>query len=172
MKTVILTSGPRGAGKSTYVELVKKIQPEVMCMSRDELLIELFGKTSLCAYTGEHEYARLIFERRLKEVLKKDDDSKIIIDYWNGFSKTRQHLIEKFREYGADRVICWQFVISIDVCLNWFFKKSDSVGYSENGCRRDHKLYYNTAKHIDKDGFDAVYHIDPLQFSIPGFPLV
>lgn len=172
MKTIILTSGPRGAGKSTYIERVQSIHPEVGCLSRDKLLIELFGATTLDPYTGGHFYAREIFHERLKNSLAKPGPFKLIVDFWNGFSNERQSLVRRFREYGADRVVCWQFVPSLDVCLRWFFKKPDSIGYSEYGCRNDYKLYYEKAKDIEEDGFDAVYRINPCQLTFPGFQLI
>lgn len=172
MKTVILTSGPRGSGKSTYMELVQKIHPEVKIISRDKLLMEIFGKTSLNPYAGEHEYAREIFMNKLKNILAENGNFKLIVDYWNGFSDIRQSLIKRFREYGAQNVICWQFILPLDVCLNWFFKKPDSKGYGKYGVSNDYKFYYQTAENIEEDGFDAVYRINPLQFTIPGFPLI
>lgn len=51
MKTVFLTSGPRGAGKTTYVSLVKKVNPEVLVVDRDDLYIREFGATSFNAYS-------------------------------------------------------------------------------------------------------------------------
>lgn len=168
MKTVILTSGPRGAGKSTYSKKVKEDYLEVKYLSRDEIFIEAFGKTSFDRYTGDHLIARQIFEDKIKDALSEDDDFKIIIDCWNGFSSERKSLIKLFRELGADTIICWQFIVTTETCLKWFFKKDDSVGYSESGIRSDHRLYYKTATDIEDDGFDAVYRINPLQLSIPG----
>jgi len=172
MKTVILTSGPRGSGKSTYVELVQKIHPEVKFISRDQLLMEIFGATSLDPYSGGHECIQKIFLDKLKDILSGEDDLKLIVDFWNGYSITRQSLIEIFHKYGAECVVCWQFVLPLDVCLDWFFKKPDVKGYSKYGAIRDYKLYYKEAKLIEKDGFDAVHYINPLQLSIPGFPLI
>lgn len=172
MKTVILTSGPRGSGKSTFVDLVQKAHPDIKFMSRDKLLMEIFGKTGLDPYLGEHEYAKKVFQDKLKNVLAEKGNFKLIVDYWNGFSSDRQSLIKMFRRYGAERVICWQFILPLDVCLGWFFKKSDSRGYTQDGISRDYKLYYQKARDIEEDGFNAVYYINPLQLTIPGFPLI
>lgn len=174
MNTVILTSGPRGVGKSTYVEYVKRLHPEVKVVSRDKLLMDLFGETSLSPYDGGHDYVQMLLRFHLKHLLKKKtkSDSKIIFDCWNGSAGDRQSLINLLYQYGADRVICWQFVVPIDVCVKWFFKKKDSRGYSNHAVSSDYKLYYKRAENIEEDGFDFIRRINPLQLTIPGFPLV
>lgn len=170
-KTVILTSGPRGIGKTTYTELVKSLHPDVELLSRDKLLVELFGKTSLSPYDGSRYYAHVVLRERLRELLQKDNN-KIIFDCWNGSSRERNYLAGMLRTLGADKVICWQFVVELDTCIKWFLKKTDVAGYSEYSCRSDYKLYYQSAIDIEEDGFDAVYRINPNQLTIPGFPLV
>jgi predicted kinase len=171
MKIVILSSGPRGAGKSTYLNLVKQRHPEILFLSRDEILIELFGATSLDPYTGGHWYAAKILEERLQQNLSATD-FVLIYDCWNGYSSERKGLIRKFYEAGVDKVICWQFVTPLEVCESWFYKKPDVGGYSKDACRRDYKMYYHLAQNIDEDGFDAVIQINPCQLILDGFPLI
>lgn len=43
MKTVYLTSGPMGAGKSTYVKTVLAMLPKVPLISRDKIREDLYG---------------------------------------------------------------------------------------------------------------------------------
>ena len=52
MNAVLFTSGPRGSGKSTYVKEEQVRYPDIITFSRDEVLISLFGKTSLNPYEG------------------------------------------------------------------------------------------------------------------------
>ena len=172
MKIVILTSGPRGTGKSTYSKLIKEAHPDIKYLSRDELLIDSFGVTALDSYSGGYEYIDRLFTKQLKEILAEDSDIKIIADYWNGYSSGRRALIKNFKECGADLVYCFKFIIPKEICLNWFFKKPDSRGYSERGISNDYNLYYRTSENIEDDGFDAIYYINPLQLTIPGFPLI
>jgi len=167
MKRVILTSGPRGAGKSTYANSFLERNPWVKGISRDELLIELFGKTSLSPYTGGHEYAYEIFFERIEKILNNSKANlDLVVDCWNGGPGERKGMLKKFRDFGAERVICWKFMTSLEICLDWFMKKEDSKGYSEFGFRDDYRFYHKTSENIEEDGFDKVYLINPLQLDL------
>ena len=172
MKRVILTSGPRGSGKTTYVESFLRINPEVKSLSRDGMLVELFGRTSINPYTGDHEYVHQTFLERIKEILDKSGENiEVVADYWNGWSSERRSLVGKFRDCGADRVICWKFVTPPDVCFDWFMKKSDVTGSPEHlkgYYEYDYELYHKTSENIEEDGFDKVYLINPLQLELFG----
>lgn len=163
MKVVYLTSGPRGSGKTEFVKKIASFHPEVEVISRDGILIELFSSTSLNPYEGGHYVAKDILWKKVEEFLSSSKKRELILDCWNGFSNERQVIIWKLRELGADRVVCWQFMVPIDLCVQWFFTKPDSKGYSEIGIRRDYNLYYEMAKDIEEDGFDEIYHINPCQ---------
>ena len=172
MKIVILSSGPRGSGKSTYLNLVKQRHPEISFLSRDEVLIEIFGSTHLDPYTGGHWYAAKVLEEKLQTILSADEDLILIYDCWNGYSSERKDLIWKLHNAGADKVICWQFVTPLEVCETWFYKKPDVGGYSESACRRDYKMYHHLAQGIGEDGFDAVIEINPCQLMFEDFPFI
>lgn len=65
MKTVMLTLGPRGAGKTTFCRKVVRARPEVAFVERDAVLVELFGSAALSPYTGwyamgAHEMIRCV----------------------------------------------------------------------------------------------------------------
>lgn len=163
MKTIYLTSGPRGSGKSAYCKRIALLNPEFKLIIRDEILTELFGTTSLSPYEGGHFYAQEIIFRMIEKLLASAGDISIILDFWNGFPEERKGMIKRFKELGADKVFCWQFHVSFDVCVKWFFQKPDSKGYIKSGIRNDHKLYYELAEEIENDGFDIIFKIDPLQ---------
>jgi adenylate kinase family enzyme len=167
VKKVYLTSGPRGSGKSTFVEKVASLRPGITVISRDAILIELFNSTSLSPYGGDHYYAMKILSERVSDFLSGNNGDELILDLWNGFPRERQAIIRMLKERGADRVVCWQFVLPVDLCVRWFFMKPDSEGYCEPGIRRDYDLYYKTASGIENDGFDGIHHIDPCQPEIP-----
>lgn len=164
MKRVVLTSGPRGAGKSTYSKNFLKYRIQTKYISRDELMVELFGETSLSIYGGSWDYLYHVFGERVKSILEESEESlDLIVDCWNGSSSARKSLIKEFRGFGADRVIAWKFVTPKNLCLNWFMKKEDSKFYSERNFLSDYQLYYKTSKDIENDGFDKVYFIDGSQ---------
>ena len=162
MKTIYLTSGPRGSGKSSYCKKILTLCPELKLIIRDEILVELFGTTSLNPYESGHLYAQEIIFKMLEKLLARED-VHIILDFWNGFPDERRAMIERLRELGADKIFCWQFHVPVNVCIEWFFQKPDAKGYSEFGIRNDHELYYELAREIRRDGFDEVFEIDPMQ---------
>lgn len=163
MKIVYMTSGPRGSGKSAYCKRVKALDPKLKLIIRDEILVELYGSTSLDSYSGGHYYAQEIIFSMIKKLLSARSKMNIVLDFWNGFPQERVAMIKRLKQLGADRVFCWKFQVEVDTCVKWFFQKPDSKGYSKDGIRRDHALYYEMAAEIEQDGFDKVVKIDPLQ---------
>lgn len=161
MKTIYLTSGPRGAGKSAYCKKVAVLNPEFKLIIRDEILVELFGTTSLSPYEGGHFHAQEVVFEMIEKLLSSAGDINIVLDFWNGFPGERIAMIKRLKKLGADRVFCWQFQVAVDICVKWFFQKPDSKGYSESGIKKDHALYYEMAENIERDGFDKVFRINP-----------
>ena len=51
MRTVILTVGPRGSGKSTFCKKVIQLDPSIMMVSRDEIIKEHIGMTEIGWYS-------------------------------------------------------------------------------------------------------------------------
>jgi len=171
MKTVYLTSGPRGSGKSTYIKELVSRHPEVSLISRDEILIRLFGSTSLESYGGGHFAAMEVLFKEVGKCLSSGEKADLVLDCWNGFPEDRKDMIGRLRNLGADRVVCWQFITTIDMCIKWFLQKGDVRGYSERGARHDYRLYHRLAKDIQEDGFDGVCLVDPCQLVLPSpFP--
>lgn len=173
MKTVILTSGPRAAGKSTFCDMVQKNHPEVAFFSRDKLLISLFGKTSLDCYSGGHQYALDVLFENIKKSLSAEGDQKMLLDCWNGYPSDRRHIIRRLKEAGADRIICWRFITPLETCIRWSSTKGDKQDwYSEDSCKNDFQIYHKYNFDLSEEGFDSVYNINPSQIFIPGFPIV
>ena len=171
MKTLLLTSGPRGGGKTTLVKAIKKDNPSIPVVSRDEIRLKLFGSIGLNPYTNDSEVAFLAMSKALKSSLSREEPSELVIlDCWNGFSGERKQIIKTARECGADRVHCLQFFVPLDVCLKWFTQKTYTGGLSESSVRWDYGLYYKTAEDIEKDGFDSIIPINPCQLALEGIP--
>lgn len=167
MKKVVLTSGPRGAGKSTYINNYVKQNPETIILSRDELLIELFGQTALSPYDGSHEYARQLFSDKIKKTIESNEHPNLIVDCWNGYPEERESAIEQYKLFGADKVICWKFMTPKETCIDWAMKKEDISGYTKPMMERDFDTYHRFSKNILEEGFDQVRFINPLQLEIP-----
>ncbi len=168
MKKVFLTSGPRGSGKSEYAKSIASQHPEISFISRDEMLISVFGKTMLDSYGGGHSYVEELIFEKIAEFLSEDNSTEIIlIDCWNGYSSQRRNFIKKLKEFGADEVICLFFIITEDLCVEWFKKKPEAEGgLSEYSVRRDYNTYYSYAKDIEENGFDNIITINSNQLSL------
>ena len=189
MKIAYLTSGPRGAGKTTFVSLVKQANPEVLVIDRDEIYAKEFGRSGFDSYSGMHIVAaRFLREQMIEIVSSADKDAKIIVDAWNGFWNERRYFIRLLRDFGVEVVVCWYFVTPLSACLKWYMQKG-LAGFSEGSCIWDYELYHKEAEDInhpeheiyclekdeldfDCSKFDMICRINPLQLSLPNVNLV
>lgn len=175
MREVIVTVGTRAAGKSKFCEAALELDPSIIEVSRDKILIELFGSTSLDPYTGGHFYGY----KKLWEAVEKwlaTKDVKMILDVWNEDQSDRRSIIKKLRDFGADRVIAWYFTTPVEAVEEWFWKKPGiaKMGemhtkqgeglsfYSEDAPRQDHEMFHQLAADVESDGFDEIVRINPL----------
>jgi len=172
---VYLLVGQRGSGKSQYCERLSKAQPEFSVISRDEILIRLFGSTDTDPHGGEQHMARCTMGRLLRRKLSTKRGLALILDAWTGGSRERQMLIENLRGYGADRIVALYFITSLETVNAWFWKKPGIAKFKEMAARRgqglsffsedapahDYELFHRHARDIDEDGFDEVIRIDP-----------
>jgi predicted kinase len=173
MKTVLITSGPRGGGKTTYVEAFKGMHPHIPVVSRDKICLELLGSVVFDPYTGECEYVYEKMFGKLRQFLDGGDSGEIIIlDCWNGSSGGRKELIRKAKDFGAHRVYCLQFFLPLDICIKWFMQKEHKFGHSESSVKHDYNLYYKTAQNIEEDGFDSIFPINPCQLRFENVPYI
>ena len=170
---VILTSGPRGSGKTTYVNFIKKENPEVIVISRDEILLELYGTIYLKRYweRGSH----IFVWNRIKEIIdlaSQKSSYKIILDFWNRTFEDREQIITKLRDLGVERIICWKFIVPLDACLSLFSQKDDICGAEKYFSKKNFYDFYRNMEEIYNNGFDCIETIDPFQLVIPSFPLI
>lgn len=169
MKKIFLTCGTRGAGKSTYCKKVLKRHPEFILISRDEILIKIFGSTELNPYEGGHYYANEVMWRYVRKRLARagNEDIKMILDCWNGFPEERVNIISKLKNFGADEVEAWVFITPLEKVIDWFDKKNrkkfNGREMNESRSRNDYKLFNKMAAKIDKEGFDKISYINPLR---------
>ncbi len=174
--TVYLLIGQRGAGKSHYAGRLKERQPELELISRDEILIRLFGTTSLCSYTGGHFHASNEVFQEIEKTFSDSNEKKVLLDFWTGFSNERWSLVQKLRQLGAERIIALYFMTPLPLVEKWFWSKPGIARmsemrskngekgvafYSDTAPAHDFQLFHQEAQKIDRDGFDEVIRIDP-----------
>lgn len=175
MREVIVTSGTRGSGKTSFCEKARAIDPAIVVVSRDKILMEMFGSTTLSPYSGGHYDAYREVWKAVESALVHED-VRVIFDVWNGNTGDRRSALEKLREFGADKVVAWLFVTPLEFVEQWFWQKPNIakmndrsapqgkglVFYSESAPRHDHELFHKLASGIDSDGFDEVVRINPV----------
>lgn len=174
--TIYLLVGQRGAGKSHYANRLKEQQPELIPISRDEILVRLFGSTSLCPYSGGHIHACAEALREIEMAFSEDKGKKVLLDFWTGFSNERQSLVRKLRQLGAERIVALYFTTPLQLVEQWFWSKPGIARisemktrngekgiafYSDNAPLYDFQLFHKEGQKIDDDGFDEVIRIDP-----------
>lgn len=173
MRTAILTIGPRGAGKSTWCARVIAAHPEVGLVSRDAILQQLFGETSLDPYdVGYHvTYQQKMWDEVAEQL--RADERILILDCWNGWADARAQITDHLRRLGADQVIGWQFTTSLEDCLAWYLRREEITDQTSWRYRltlrnypNDYCLYWRqpVASH---QGFDFICPIDPRQLILP-----
>lgn len=173
--TVYLLVGQRGSGKSHYARQVIERQPEISALSRDEILVRLFGSVHTSPYTGEQYIAQEIMHRLLRRKLSTQTELKLILDTWTGYSEERKSLVKKLRQYGATRIVALYFVTSLKTVNIWFWKKPGIAKAEEMKARQgegfaffskdapahDYEFFHENALRIDSNGFNEVIRIDP-----------
>ncbi|MCE9642900.1 MAG: ATP-binding protein [Candidatus Andersenbacteria bacterium] len=177
MKTVFMTIGPQGAGKSTFCERAIVAHPDIILLSRDKLIDELCGgKNGWCdSYSGAGIYVMDKLLGMIKEALESDSsDTTILLDCWTPDERHRDWMLRKLRECGADRVIGLYFLTSIETAVCWFIKREykDQLNPSyrelkEYFCGRNYKLFHSLAADV-REGkrFDTVRRINPEQLEL------
>ncbi len=175
--TVYLLVGQRGAGKSVYAEKIVSRQPAVSMISRDTVLMRLFGSTELNPYGGQSEYGGIVTQRLLRRVISTKTNLKLIFDYWTGRSRERQILNQWLRRHGAMKVVALYFITPLPLVNEWFWKKPGIAKskemrtrpdeglcfFCEDAPSQDYELFHKLASDIDSDGFDKVIRINPLE---------
>lgn len=169
-KTVFLTCGTRGAGKSTYCEAMARENPKLILLSRDNILVELFRSTELNPYEGGHYYAYRVLWEKVECCLAEVGDVQIILDCWNGFPKERKAILKRLRDAGANRVVVWRFITPLETVIGWFNNKAEdefnSKESNERRSRYDYALFEKMSANIESEGFDDVLYINPAHKNI------
>jgi predicted kinase len=172
MKRAIVTIGPQYAGKSTFCQSLLKSHPEIRYISRDQMLIEMFGTVWLDSYTGGHCAA---WERMWRTVENecKAGSATILLDAWNGGTSERRDIANKLKSFGVSRTVGWYFVTPLKQCMAWREmrdpyvannpgSKWSEIGKSvrDSGYKAHYELFHG--QKIQREAvFDRVERIDP-----------
>jgi len=181
LKTVFLTVGPRGAGKSEYCQRLLNRQKDFFFISRDEILMRMFGSVHTSPYEGGSASAEQSMRMQIMTALAGEESVKILLDAWTGFRYERERIIANCREWGAHEVVALFFVTPVKYVNEWFWKKpgiarigemgkprNDRVVYfSDDSPRRDYELFHRNAALIREEGFNRVVLVNPLQLEFP-----
>ncbi|MFH1129266.1 MAG: AAA family ATPase [Patescibacteria group bacterium] len=173
--TVYLLIGQRGSGKSYYAKRIIENQPGLSAVSRDEILLRLFGAIDTDPHTGMLYFAQEIMYRLLRRKLSTQTGLKLILDSWTVESKERKLFISKLRQYGATHIIALYFITPLETVNLWFWKKPEIAKikemktrrekgltfFSENDPAHDYEVFHKYASQIDSDGFDGVIRVNP-----------
>lgn len=171
MKTVYLPSGPRATGKSTLSTLVMRKYPNVKILSIDVIHVIVAKEYNLdkTIYAQNQEIMSrseaLILAMARK--LLSEDGAQIIFDSFAVFPESRKTIIRFMREYGADKVICWQLTTPIKISRSLYRVRQEIDKQAEEEQERllreydrDYAWYYEHAQAIATEGFDAIYKVD------------
>ena len=197
MKSVIMTSGPRGAGKSTYCKRVLAENPDIQWISLDETMTRVFGYPWPDTDTGAWSVGYRIMMEDIALILKTNPSAIILADMWNGTCVDREALIRKLLLAGADKVAIWYFTTPVDTSRKWFVGREyvseiqeiapDIRQWRARSYDLDHRRYHINA-HDLQAGIITVRHpdwyvawapqvdipiarINPAQLLLPEMPL-
>jgi len=181
MKTAILTVGPRWSGKSTFCNQIIRSRSEIVLVSRDAILIELFGSTCISPYSGGHGFALEKMWEITTEYMQRNE-MLMILDCWNGFAEERNEITKKLRSIEIERIIAWYFITPEDVCLRWFMEDAEDEIKKEKSKYRelyikskqtsylhDYQLYHSQPVDFIQ-GFDCIRKINPVHLFLPFKP--
>ncbi|HSX25104.1 MAG TPA: AAA family ATPase [Candidatus Andersenbacteria bacterium] len=177
MKTVFMTIGPQGAGKSTFCKRVITAHSDIILLSRDKLIDELFGGENGCcdSYSGAGAFViDKLLEMTRQALESGSSDTTILLDCWTPDERHRDWMLRQLRERGAERVIGLYFVTSLETTVRWFVKREckDPLDTwrqesNERVCRNNYGVFHCLAADV-REGkrFDAVRRIKPEQLEL------
>ena len=78
--TVYLLVGTRGAGKTTYAEALVANDQNFQIVSRDEILVRLFGSEHRDPYSGGIQWGMQVMSRIVRRKLATQNNLRLIFD--------------------------------------------------------------------------------------------
>jgi len=168
MTKIILTVGPRGAGKTSFCKEIRRVNPKINLLSRDAFLVGMFGKEAAWdPYLGAFQVGMPLFWKEVEQSVQKYEVT--LVDCWNGRSNERRSIIRRLNKYGPDILEAWYFDVGIEMCLKWFHEREGgNIDFNHARVRNDYSLFYSKVGE-EMDDFDVVRIIDPSQGTL--FPV-
>ena len=160
MSSIVLTSGPRGAGKTTYCNKYVKENPNFHLFSRDAVGRQFFGDQFFNPYLGASRYVFELLTEKLKkfELLSAKKDLTLLVDYWNGSNKERYRFLQMMSMY-SENVTLAVFTTPHDKCVEQFFQREGKEkGWNPS---KDYHLYHELLKGVEDLGFSKIVYVDP-----------
>ena len=121
MKTLIVLSATPGSGKSTWAKLYKDKHPNTIILSSDEVRFEVTGNYQ--DFSRQKEVWE-IYENRIVEYGKKDEDFTLILDALNDLNSIRQRYLELGKDFDKKVLVVIKKPYDITTMTN---KERDEV---------------------------------------------
>lgn len=189
MRCAALAIGPQGAGKSTFCKKMVEAEPGIVLVSRDAILLELFGSVYQEEENpGAYEAAWKEMWRIVARHLGRSDDVRLILDFWTQSARQRHAVVGTLQNFDFDRIEAWQFVTPAAVAMRWYFRREwQNIQAREQELRRrqrpekgeeyyfklrraalhdrcqeyrKHWNYFISDEPLPEEGFDQVRQID------------
>jgi hypothetical protein len=108
VKQVILPIGPQYAGKSRFCKAIAHAFPNLVYVSRDDILVKMFGAD--WGYISPWQYFNAL-EQMYNVAFQalKMQDVTIILDTWSETPIERQNFVGEVKANGAENVDAWFF---------------------------------------------------------------
>lgn len=178
MLKIVLVSGPRGAGKTTYSKKLVKENKNFYLFSRDLIFMQTFGKNSFDPYLeNPFPYLRKILSETLWRcsLLSMKKDTTLIVDYFTGSNDARFTLLDIFKkECPESKTVLLLAEIEHNECVRRFYEREGKEkGWNPS---HDYYLYHKLLKGIEEENsyreteflnfFDKIQKISMEQHSL------
>ena len=116
MKTVYITIGCAGSGKSSYIE--KHIKENEFWLSSDNIRLEVFGDLTHQSKQDNAKVFDIMFQK-LKAFLKDESNTTCYYDATNLSRKRRTHLYNEIKRMNKDcKVISLMFIVPLQILFD------------------------------------------------------
>ncbi|MEA4910490.1 hypothetical protein SDC9_33241 [bioreactor metagenome] len=161
MLKIVLISGPRGAGKTTYAKKMAKSEPDTYLFCRDTIMIQYFGKNTFDPYTeNPFPFLRSVLKETIERCvsISKRKDVTLIVDWFTGYNHQRFKLLDFFKKIAPEsETVILLADIGHDECVRRFYEREGKKGGWNPS--HDYHLYQETIQDFEKINSEReIYH--------------